>query len=215
MFGIQVVNLTVSSHRPMQATFSTPLFPFGTINVQNHTMNQQPQDHPWEPAWERPSWMVFYSVDLGWATRLRFHILPCISLDEEMITEKWCVELTLGALFHLCEDGEAVDEADFHRLIGRLHWSLEDSIKCFLKEKILFSFFLKGPRENEEHRIAEVDHSGFRCWERDLYVACGHFHNHKWSMGWLVSDWQPHFRNREFQKPIWEPRPKPSFRQSL
>lgn len=58
-----------------------------------------------------------------------------------------------------CKDHEAVDKAEFHRIIHSLYWSLEDSTKYFLKEKVLFSFFLKGPRENKEHRIAKADHS--------------------------------------------------------
>ena len=48
-------------------------------------------------------------------------------------------------------------------------------------------------------------------------VACDHFHNHKWSMGCLVSDGQPHFSNREFQKTetCLGTQTKPSNRQPL
>lgn len=64
-----------------------PLFLFGTVKLQDHTMDQI-QDRPWEPAWEPKFWMVFYSAEFGWATYLRFHILPYISLANKMIVEK-------------------------------------------------------------------------------------------------------------------------------
>lgn len=93
-------------------------------------MDQQIQDHPWEPAWEPKFRMVFYSAEFGWATYLRFHILPYISLANKMIVEKNGSRSQVHeALFHLCENRKAVDEAEFLRLIHSLYWSLENSIK--------------------------------------------------------------------------------------